>query len=270
MFVSSYLGIPRDTVRQGYYKYSVSGSGGVLMMGGKQKKYSYYLKLEAAKAALERGMSYSESLRELPSRTKIASVSALSGQFPLAILLEYVALAQSSYYYLLSHPPKPTRPELREAVKESFSRTANGCGHRQIAMALRAESGINMANKTVLKIMHDLGLHCQIRKVGASTKYNAYHGEQKKVFDNILKRDFNANKPWEKLGTDVTAFQLSWGKDYLAPIYNFALLEYLLTPGQIKKTDFGGIPKSVYDIVSIYLAQDYGCSSFFEVGSAEI
>ena len=38
----------------------------------------------------------------------------------------------------------------------------------------------------------------------------------------------------------------------------------------IKETDSGGIPKSVYDIVSIYLAQDYGCSSFFEMGSAEI
>ena len=68
------------------------------MMGGKQKKYSYDLKLEAAKAALERGMSYSESLRELPNRTKVAIVSALSGQFPLAILLECVALARSSYY----------------------------------------------------------------------------------------------------------------------------------------------------------------------------
>ena len=55
-------------------------------------------------------------------------------------------------------------------------------------MALRAESGVKIANKTVLKIMHDLGLHCQIRKVRVSTKYNSYHGEQKKVFDNILKR----------------------------------------------------------------------------------
>ncbi|MFP5521979.1 hypothetical protein, partial [Peptococcus simiae] len=36
MFVSSHLGIPRDTVRQWYYKYSDIGSGGVLMMGGKR------------------------------------------------------------------------------------------------------------------------------------------------------------------------------------------------------------------------------------------
>ncbi|MFR4401431.1 MAG: helix-turn-helix domain-containing protein [Peptococcus niger] len=97
-FVSSHFGIPRNTVQQWYYKYRAIDPGGVLMMGGKQKKYSYDLKLEAAKAVVERGMSYSESLRELPNRSKVAIVSALSGQFPLAILLECVALARSSYY----------------------------------------------------------------------------------------------------------------------------------------------------------------------------
>ena len=73
MFVSSHLGIPRDTVRQWYYKYSAIGPGGVLMMGGKQKKYSYDLKLEAAKAVVERGMSYSEAM----ALFKIASLAPL-------------------------------------------------------------------------------------------------------------------------------------------------------------------------------------------------
>ena len=59
----------------------------------------------------------------------------------LGSLLECAGLARSSYYYALSHPARPTRPELRDAVAEIFSRTANGCGHRQIAMCLRAEQG---------------------------------------------------------------------------------------------------------------------------------
>lgn len=112
-------------------------------------------------------------------------------------------------------------------MKEIFSRTKNGCGHRQIAMALRAEVGIRIANKTVLKIMHELGLHCRIRKVRAYMKYNAYRGEHKGVVENILKRNFNATKPWEKLGTDVTGFHLSWGKVYFAPIYDFASKEII-------------------------------------------
>lgn len=56
-------------------------------------------------------------------------MSGLSGQYPLADLLECAGLARSSYYYALSHPKAPTRPELWEAAAEIFSRTANGCGH---------------------------------------------------------------------------------------------------------------------------------------------
>ena len=44
----------------------------------------------------------------------------------LGRLLECAGLPRSSYYYALSHPKRPTRPELREAVAEIFSRTPNG------------------------------------------------------------------------------------------------------------------------------------------------
>ena len=66
-------------------------------------------------------------------------------------------LARSTYYYALEHPAGPTRPELRGAVAETFSRTPNGCGHRQAAMCLRAELGARVADKTVLKMMREMG-----------------------------------------------------------------------------------------------------------------
>ena len=34
----------------------------------------------------------------------------------LGRLLECAGMARSSYYYALSHPARPTRPELRDAV----------------------------------------------------------------------------------------------------------------------------------------------------------
>ena len=34
-------------------------------------------------------------------------------------------------------------------------------------------------------------------------------------FKNIIGRDFKATGPWQKLGTDVTEFKLSFGKTYL-------------------------------------------------------
>ena len=87
-------------------------------------------------------------------------MSELSGQYPLSDLLECAGLARSSYYCALSHPKAPTRPELWEAAAEIFSRTANGCGHRQIAMCLRAEQGVRIADKTVLKMMREMGVSC--------------------------------------------------------------------------------------------------------------
>ena len=75
----------------------------------------------------------------------------------LGHLLACSGLARSTYYYALAHPARPTRPELRGAVAEIFSRTANGCGHRQVAMCLRAELGARVAAKTVLKMMREMG-----------------------------------------------------------------------------------------------------------------
>lgn len=140
-------------------------------------------------------------------------------------LLECAGLARSSYYYALAHPKQPTRPELWEKVAEVFSRTPNGCGHRQIAMCLRAELGATVADKTVLKIMGEMGIRCGIRKETDYHRYNSYRGVVGETFENVLARDFAADGPWQKMGTDVTEFKQSWGKAYFAPIYDFGSKE---------------------------------------------
>ena len=152
-------------------------------------------------------------------------MSELSGRYPLADLLEAAGLARSSYYYALAHPKAPTRPELREAVGEIFSRTPNGCGHRQIAMCLRAERAVRIADKTVLKIMHEAGISCGIRRETDYHRYNSYRGEVGETFGNAIGRDFAADGPWQKMGTDVTEFKCSFGKAYLAPVYDFGSKE---------------------------------------------
>ena len=153
-------------------------------------------------------------------------VAELSGRgHKLYDLLEAAGLARSSYYYALAHPQQPTRVQLRPKVAQIFSRTPNGCGHRQIAMCLRAEEGVRIADKTVLKMMRQMGLRCGIRRERAYHRYNSYKGDVGQSFANIIGRDFTADGPWQKLGTDVTEFKLSFGKAYLAPVYDFASKE---------------------------------------------
>ena len=153
-------------------------------------------------------------------------MSALRAEgLELGRLLECAGLPRSTYYYALAHPARPTRPELRGAVAEIFSRTANGCGHRQVAMCLRGELGVAIADKTVLKMMREMGIRCGIRRETDRHRYSSYRGVVGKTFDNVIGRDFSAAGPWQKLGTDVTEFKQPWGKAYFAPVYDFGSKE---------------------------------------------
>lgn len=140
-------------------------------------------------------------------------------------LLAASGVPSSTYHYNKGRAPRQTRPELRARVAEIFSRTRNGCGHRQVAMCLRAEDGVRVSNKTVLKIMNEMGLRCGIRRESDYHRLNTYRGVVGETFENVLGRDFSADGPWEKLGTDVTEFKQPWGKAYLAPAYDFGSRE---------------------------------------------
>ena len=110
-------------------------------------------------------------------------------------------------------------------MAEVFSRTANGCGHRQVAMCLRAELGARIADKTVLKMMREMGFRCGIRRETDCHRYNSYRGVVGETFENVIGRDFSADGPWLKMGTDVTEFKQPWGKAYLATVYDFGSKE---------------------------------------------
>lgn len=164
-------------------------------------------------------------MAKLSNREKAEIVYSLSGQHDLDLLLKIIGLPRSSYYYARKHPKAATRPDVHEKVKEIFSRTANGCGHRQILMRLRREFDITISKKTVLKVMRELGLVCKIRRKGFR-KYSSFKGVTNAV-PNLIARDFKAVAPFTKIGTDVTEFALPFGKVYLAQVVDFHSNEIL-------------------------------------------
>ena len=133
-------------------------------------------------------------------------------------LLRAAGLAKSTYYHLLSHPAAVTRPDIEPMVAEIFARTPNGCGHRQIRMCLVHEFGVRVSHKSVLKVMRRMGLECRIRRPNPYRKYSSYRDETGARAENLLNRDFTADRPWVKLGTDVTEFSIPAGKVYLSPV----------------------------------------------------
>ena len=153
-------------------------------------------------------------------------VSALAGLgYRLVHLLRAAGLARSTYYHHLSHPAAVTRPDIEPTVAEIFHRTPNGCGHRQIRMCLVHEFGVRVSHKSVLRVMRRMGLRCAIRRPNPCRKYSSYKGDTGAGTPNLLKRDFAADRPWMKLGTDVTEFKVAGGKAYLAPVYDMGSKE---------------------------------------------
>ena len=95
-------------------------------------------------------------------------------------------------------------------------------------MVMRSK-GCTLNHKTVLKLMRILDLKDKQRK---NETYHSYKGEVGKIADNILKRDFHASKPFEKLTTDVTQFKVCDEKVYLSPVmdlYNREIVSYSIS-----------------------------------------
>ena len=65
--------------------------------------------------------------------------------------------------------------------------------------------GQKVSAKSVLGVMRRMGLRCRIRAANPWRRYNSYGGgETGGRVHNLLKRDFDAGRPFAKLGTDVT------------------------------------------------------------------
>ncbi len=87
-------------------------------------------------------------------------------------------------------------------------------GYRRITLELRNQ-GYDVNHKKVYRIMVKLGLKPLKRN---KRKYSSYKGTVGKIADNLIERDFEADKPNEKWYTDVTEFNLRGEKIYLSPI----------------------------------------------------
>lgn len=131
-------------------------------------------------------------------------------------MLDKLGLPKSAYCrYAGGRSPEPDRwTDARPLVREVFSRTPNGMGYRQIAMALKARQGLAISGKTVLKLMGEEGLCRRIRR----KRYSSYKGEQRGIARNVLNRDFTAGDPMRKLAADVAEFKVAGGKAYPSPV----------------------------------------------------
>lgn len=115
---------------------------------------------------------------------------------------------------------------LKEKIKKIYYKKDGKYGYRRIQNELE-NMGIHVNHKKVYRLMKELGLQSLVR----IKKYKSYKGKVGKIAENVLNREFKADKPNQKWVTDITEFKLFGEKLYLSPIldlFNGEIISYTL------------------------------------------
>ena len=124
-------------------------------------------------------------------------------------------MARATYYYELSKTDADgeRNAAMEEEIQAIFTKNKGRYGVRRVYAEL-INRGFIVNHKRVQRLMHKMGLLGKRPR----EKYHSYEGEVGRVADNVINRDFSTTAPLEKWTTDVSQFNLPWGKCYISPI----------------------------------------------------
>ena len=149
--------------------------------------------------------------------------------FRLDLLLATAKMPRSTYYYQVKQLDKLDKNKaIKTEIQAIYDEHKGNYGYRRIYLELR-NRGFVVNHKKVQRLMKVMGLAARIRR---KRKYSSYKGEVGKKADNLIKRQFEGSKPYEKCYTDVTEFASPEGKLYLSPVldgYNSEIIDFTLS-----------------------------------------
>lgn len=141
------------------------------------------------------------------------------GKYTVKEMCAYLKISESGYYRWLKNRNKPTFRQLLsvEILKVLEEHPDNdNYGTRRMRIALQ-QRGIPVSVRTVSRTMSEMGLLHQNRVPHGITKASDEVQEQ----ENLIKRDFSAEKPLTKAASDITEVQCRDGKLYISAVLDF-------------------------------------------------
>jgi putative transposase len=149
-------------------------------------------------------------------------VPAAAGAPTIAQMCEWLGVSKSGYYEWRSRPLSAAgkrRELLKLKIKALFEANNEEYGYRRMTEALR-RSGEQVDDETVRKLMRELGLvPCQPRPWRLSlTEKDGQAGP----IPDLVRRDFTADRPGEKMVGDITYIWTWEGWLYLATVIDCA------------------------------------------------
>lgn len=130
-------------------------------------------------------------------------------------MCKFFKVSRSGYYDFVKRKDQPQHDQyFAEMISECQQRCGKTYGYRRVHIWLMREKSLYFNPKTVLRLMNKYGLLSEIRR---RKKYK-YMGQEVHKYENLLNRNFLADRPNVKWVTDISYIHTAQGVLYLSMI----------------------------------------------------
>lgn len=147
-------------------------------------------------------------------------------KYPVDTMCKFFNVSRSGYYDYVRRRDIPQHDaELAALVAECQRCCRDTYGYRRVQLWLQRKKSLHFNSKTVLRVMNKYGLLSEIRR---RRKYRQM-GQQIHKYENLLNRNFNADRPNVKWVTDISYIHTAQGVLYLSMIrdlYDNSIVAY--------------------------------------------
>ena len=158
-------------------------------------------------------------------KVKYAVINRHRGEYPVSVMCKFFGVSRSGYYDFVKRLGQPEHDiELAKRIRECQNETDKTYGYRRIWKWLNNRD-IKVNPKTVLRIMKKYGLLSEIRRCRKWINL----GQQIHKYENLLNRQFRADRPNTKWVTDISYIHTKEGVLYLSMIrdlYDNSIVAY--------------------------------------------
>ena len=145
-------------------------------------------------------------------------------KYSISEMCRFFSVSRSGYYAYVKRMDIPAKDlPLAEKIRECQDKCGQTYGYRRVHIWLE-HNGIHHNPKTILRIMQKYGLLSVVRR----KKYRNYSNHIHK-YENLLNRDFHADRPNQKWVTDISYIHTKQGVLYLSIIrdlYDNSIVAY--------------------------------------------
>ena len=146
-------------------------------------------------------------------------------EYPVSVMCKFFEVSRSGYYAFVKRLGRPEHDaELAEQIRECQKVTDKTYGYRRVWIWLNRKN-IHRNPKTVLRVMKKYGLLSEVRRRRKWVNL----GQQVHKYENLLNRQFRAERPNVKWVTDISYIHTKEGVLYLSMIrdlYDNSIVAY--------------------------------------------